>query len=343
MKHIQQIDGLRAFSVISVILYHLGIPGFGMGWLGVSFFFVLSGFLITRILIESKKDNNFFSNFYIRRSLRIFPLYYLYILVVFVYCSYLGIKDTQNWFYYIFYMQNYTMAWNGFLYVPGQEFGHTWSLAVEEQFYLLWPLVVFFCNRKWIFISAIVLSCVAIASRFYLAEYTSIVSFAPLFSAMDTLLIGAIIAVISVNQQAMRIVSCALFAIGLFWFIAVVKFGVLIYGWHTGPEIANQSLYLSSNMLFAGIIGVIASGVIKAKFLTIAPLIYLGKISYGLYLWHPFAIQIVDSLQYRGHFLWVTGSMVWISKLALTIAISAISFKYFELPFLRLKDRFTKK
>ncbi|EPB1839793.1 acyltransferase family protein [Escherichia coli] len=82
MKHIQQLDGLRAFSVISVILYHLGIPGFGMGWLGVSFFFVLSGFLITRILIESKKDNNFFSNFYIRRSLRIFPLYYLYILVV---------------------------------------------------------------------------------------------------------------------------------------------------------------------------------------------------------------------------------------------------------------------
>lgn len=152
-----------------------------MGWLGVSFFFVLSGFLITRILIESKSGNNFFSNFYIRRSLRIFPLYYLYILVIFIYCTYLGIQDTQNWLYYIFYVQNYTMAWNGFMYVPGQEFGHTWSLAVEEQFYLLWPLVVFFCNRKWIFISAIILSCVAIASRFYLAEYTSIVSFAPLY------------------------------------------------------------------------------------------------------------------------------------------------------------------
>ncbi|EFX3898369.1 acyltransferase [Salmonella enterica subsp. enterica serovar Techimani] len=343
MKHIQQVDGLRAFSVLGVMLYHLGIPGFGMGWLGVSFFFVLSGFLITRILIETKESENFFSNFYIRRSLRIFPLYYLYILVVFIYCSCLGIQGTQNWLYYIFYVQNYTMAWNNFLYVPGQEFGHTWSLAVEEQFYLLWPLVMFFCNKKWIFISAIILSCVAITSRFYLAEYTSIVSFAPLFSAMDTLLIGAIIAVISVNQNVMKVISCSLLAVGLFWFIAVVKFGVLIYGWHTGPEIANQSLYLSSNMLFAGVIGIIASGVFKAKFLTIAPLIYLGKISYGLYLWHPFAIQIVDSLQYRGHFLWVTGPMVDVSKLALTVAISSISFKYFELPFLKLKDHFTKR
>lgn len=339
MKHIQQLDGLRAFSVFGVILYHLGIPGFGMGWLGVSFFFVLSGFLITRILIESKGNNNFFSNFYIRRSLRIFPLYYLYIFTVFIYCSYFEVSGVQNWLYYVFYIQNYTMAWNGFAYVPGQEFGHTWSLAVEEQFYLLWPLVVFLCNRKLIFISAIILSCVAISARFYLAEYTSIVSFAPLFSTMDTLLIGAIIAVISVNQRAMRIFSCTLLAVGLFWFISVFKFGVLIYGWHKGIEAANQSLYLSSSILFAGIIGVIASGVVKAKFLTIAPLIYFGKISYGLYLWHPFAIQIVDSLQYRGHFLWVSGPMVDVSKLALTIAISAMSFKYFELPFLKLKDK----
>jgi peptidoglycan/LPS O-acetylase OafA/YrhL len=343
MKHIQQLDGLRAFSVLGVILYHLGIPGFGMGWLGVSFFFVLSGFLITRILIESKESNNFFSNFYIRRSLRIFPLYYLYIFIVFIYCLYFDVQGVNNWLYYVFYLQNYTMAWNGFAYVPGQELGHTWSLAVEEQFYLLWPLVVFLCNRKLIFISAIILSCVAISSRFYLAEYTSIVSFAPLFSTMDTLLIGAIIAVISVNQRAMRIISCTLLAVGLFWFISVVKFGALIYGWHKGIEAANQSLYLSSSILFAGVIGVIASGVVKAKFLTIAPLIYLGKISYGLYLWHPFAIQVVDSLQYRGHLLWITGPMVLASKLALTIAISALSFKFFELPFLRMKDRFTKK
>jgi len=343
MKHIQQLDGLRAFSVLGVILYHLGVPGFGMGWLGVSFFFVLSGFLITRILIESKESNNFFSNFYIRRSLRIFPLYYLYIFIVFIYCLYFDVQGVNNWLYYVFYLQNYTMAWNGFAYVPGQEFGHTWSLAVEEQFYLLWPLVVFLCNRNLIIISAIMLSCVAIASRFYLAEYTSIVSFAPLFSTMDTLLIGAIIAVISVNKRAMKIFSCALLAVGLFWFISVVKFGVLIYGWHKGIEAANQSLYLSSSILFAGVIGVIASGVVKAKFLTIAPLIYLGKISYGLYLWHPFAIQVVDSLQYRGHLLWITGPMVLASKLALTIAISALSFKFFELPFLRMKDRFTKK
>lgn len=343
MKHIQQLDGLRALSVFGVILYHLGIPGFGMGWLGVSFFFVLSGFLITRILIESKENNNFFSNFYIRRSLRIFPLYYLYIFVVFVYCSYFGVQGGNNWLYYVFYLQNYTMAWNGFAYVPGQELGHTWSLAVEEQFYLLWPLVVFLCNRKLIFISSIILSCIAISARFYLAEYTSIVSFAPLFSTMDTLLIGAIIAVISVNQRAMKIFSCTLLAVGLFWFISVVEFGALIYGWHKGIEAANQSLYLSSSILFAGVIGVIASGVVKAKFLTIAPLIYFGKISYGLYLWHPFAIQIVDSLQYRGHFLWITGSMVWVSKLALTIAISALSFKFFELPFLKLKDKFTKR
>lgn len=83
MTYIKQLDGLRAFAVISVMLFHLGIPFFSAGWLGVPLFFVLSGFLITGILINNKNKPHRFKNFYIRRSLRIFPLYYFYILVVF--------------------------------------------------------------------------------------------------------------------------------------------------------------------------------------------------------------------------------------------------------------------
>ena len=342
MKHITQLDGLRAFSVFGVIFYHLGYSWASMGWLGVSFFFVLSGFLITRILIKSKGKEHFFSNFYIRRSLRIFPLYYLYIIIVFLDCYYFDVKDTTNWFYYVFYLQNYVMAWNGFYYVPGQEMGHTWSLAVEEQFYLLWPLIVFFFNRKMIIILAVILSAASIYMRYYLAEYTDIVSFSPLFSSMDTLLLGAILAVVSVNEKLFKQISISLFIVGVTWFVSVVYFDSLIYGWHRNIEAANQGLYMSASILFSGIIGCIVSGVIKARFLNVLPLRYFGKISYGLYLWHPFAFQIIDSAQYRGYMTWMHGDVTPVAKVALTIIFSAVSFRYFEAPFLRLKDKFTR-
>lgn len=342
MTYIKQLDGLRAFAVISVMLFHLGIPFFSAGWLGVPLFFVLSGFLITGILINNKNKPHRFKNFYIRRSLRIFPLYYFYILVVFLFCTYLGVQDPNPWWWYLTYTQNYFYSINNFHYVSGQELGHTWSLAVEEQFYLLWPFVVLLCSRYVSVIAAIILCIVSISLRYYLTTHTSIVAFSPLFSSMDMLLVGGLLAYSSLNYRLFKSFSLLMLFIGSAWTFMIVKYDMFVFGGHYGITGPNQSFFISSTLLFAGIIGVISSGIIKAEFLNFKPLNYLGRISYGLYIWHPFVNIVVDVVLYRGYFTFITGWYVVASKLILTVVVASISYFYLELPFLRLKEKYTK-
>ena len=153
------IDGLRAFAVLAVLLVHFPYPGHyalfrtlhltraaDAGWVGVDLFFVISGFLITGILLDSKGSPHYFRNFYIRRALRIWPLYYavlFFVLVVYPFVHPTGsmVHQTASWFYYVFYIQNFVLYGSRLL-------GVTWSLAVEEQFYTTWPVVVSMLSRK---------------------------------------------------------------------------------------------------------------------------------------------------------------------------------------------------
>ena len=144
-KHIPQLDGMRGLAVLLVLLAHSAIaftrvPAMrwieGYGNLGVQLFFVLSGFLITRILLDTKDTPHFFRNFFVRRALRIYPLYYA--LLGFVVFSGLVHQHGVRWWPYILYLSN-------IIYGAGREpspLGPVWSLAVEEQFYLVWPFVV---------------------------------------------------------------------------------------------------------------------------------------------------------------------------------------------------------
>src|SRR5579863_7613015 len=158
-RHLPSLDGLRGVAVLLVLIGHFayvpialkGIPGkiFALthaGWTGVELFFVLSGFLITGILLDSKGAENYVSSFYIRRALRILPLYYGAVLVAFVLLPLLGraglpglspeFNPDQLWYW--FYAGNWAWNWNHCY----QPFAHFWSLAVEEQFYLAWPWIV---------------------------------------------------------------------------------------------------------------------------------------------------------------------------------------------------------
>ena len=169
-KHILALDGLRGMAILGVILFHAAVeyaPStlsgkalgavFNVGWGGVDLFFVLSGFLITGILLETRGTAGFFRNFYARRTLRIFPLYYGVLFVIFVVLPHYRPFDTpglqtiarnQGWFWT--YLTNF-----GFI-VHGSVFGnsdwlllnHFWSLAVEEQFYLVWPLLVYLLSGR---------------------------------------------------------------------------------------------------------------------------------------------------------------------------------------------------
>src|SRR5580700_9993704 len=160
MKKIPQLDALRGLAVLLVLLHNTNIyPSWHLGfisdngWMGVDLFFVLSGFLITGILLDTKQSAEYFKNFYARRCLRIWPLYYSALLFMFVILPLLRPTEaaaifaprSSPWWAYPLYLQNFLVP------IPSKAtglLGVTWPLAVEEQFYLCWPLAVRFCTES---------------------------------------------------------------------------------------------------------------------------------------------------------------------------------------------------
>ena len=159
MRYIKQLDSLRAIAVIFVIISHWVPPTnfinrIPNGAIGVDIFFVLSGFLITRILFVHKIHSlengtsiyTLVKNFYVRRTLRIFPVYYLTIFATLAFSGTIGIDLSSSFVYYATYTSNFyfffSKTWGGM-------FSHLWSLAVEEQFYLIWPWIILFVNKKY--------------------------------------------------------------------------------------------------------------------------------------------------------------------------------------------------
>ena len=176
---------MRGCAVLLVLFHHLGNnleyalkvrhstlwPG-RIGWIGVELFFVLSGFLITGILHDSKGTPGYFRNFYARRVLRIFPLYYA-TLLVFATLHWLAplgfpLESQELWVWMLTYLTNVGMVWQGF-----GGLAHFWSLAVEEHFYLFWPLVVWRLNRRQLMRLAVAVWVISLALRTLARSITS--------------------------------------------------------------------------------------------------------------------------------------------------------------------------
>ena len=185
------LDGVRAIAVIGVIASHSGV--FGLGWVGVDIFFGLSGYLITGILIDAKVPTanirDYFVSFYMRRALRILPLAWVFLVLV---CWIRG--EWSGFAWYLGYVVNWLPQSP-----PPRDLGHYWSLAVEEQFYLFWPAVVYFASRTTLLRVTIGLIAIDVACRFYVSmwppEFAS-AQFRDLatFARADTLLVGAMLA-----------------------------------------------------------------------------------------------------------------------------------------------------
>ncbi|MBD0321145.1 MAG: acyltransferase, partial [Gemmatimonadetes bacterium] len=178
--HLPALDGLRGVAVALVVLLHftLFVPagpvesffsrGVGTGWMGVDLFFVLSGFLITGILYDSRDSPAYFRNFYARRSLRIFPLYYAYLFAIFavlprVQAGAAGPAEESARIWVWTYLSNVLFARGGWEVMPGHT-THLWSLAVEEQFYLLWFAAVVMAPRRWLLPT--IVGCLVVAPIF---------------------------------------------------------------------------------------------------------------------------------------------------------------------------------
>lgn len=345
MKYLPQLDALRCFAVFIVIFHHLPIIT-GNNYLfyyfrnitGVDIFFVLSGFLITTILLKLNSDKNHtrknLLNFYVRRFLRIFPIYYLSILFLIVanpsdYLSY-SIYD-------ILYISNYVMGLEGSF---SSITPHFWSLSVEEQFYLFWPVIVFYYNQKtksvW---RTMVLLFLVFQTAWIILYFSDQAFFGRVtLGAYSYLMLGGMLAYLQIYRT--NIYS----KISSLWFWGFIISLIMPLQYYTNIRIdpfINQFIYL---LVSASFVVKFASGFKKQLLINIfesRPIVFLGKISYGLYLYHFIVIHgIVIINKLLNSNIPVSNEQGSAVKIIVTILIASASWYIIEKPLLKLKNRF---
>jgi peptidoglycan/LPS O-acetylase OafA/YrhL len=352
-KFMPAIDGLRAFAVLGVVILHYPYPYVRdalfnklhvkplveCGWVGVDLFFVISGFLITGILLDSKGSRHYFRNFYARRALRIWPLYYavlIFVLVIYphVYPSGSMVHKTAPWFYYVFYLQNFV--------VSSRLLGVTWSLAVEEQFYITWPLVIMALSKKNLQRLIITLLAVAPLSRLVLDHYVGPHYPVETFARMDGILAGSLLA-LWFRSEGASISRLRKIATGLLLVGGIGSLPCLITGGSESILVYSfLAMALSGLVCFAAVDSILPRPL--RALLNNGQLRYVGKISYGIYLLHPivytacnFAIQRMLIPLERDTFS--RDAIVLLTELALTILVASLSWYFFEQPILRMKEK----
>jgi peptidoglycan/LPS O-acetylase OafA/YrhL len=340
MKRIPQLDAVRGIAVLLVLLHntdvypslHLGLIA-GNGWMGVDLFFVLSGFLITGILLDTKQTERYFQNFYARRCLRIWPLYYSALLFMFVIVPLLRPSEAHTifgarsspWWAYPLFLQNFLIP------VPTSAaglLGVTWSLAVEEQFYLVWPLVVRFCTEAQLRRIAIAVICLSPALRFYLSLH-QVNIYSNTFCRLDGLMAGALLAVVirSADFHPSKFVTRAWI---LFLVSVPLALGIEIFHarWIGFSAVAAASVSFVYLALFS-------TQKWLQRILTNRSLVYTGTISYGIYILEKVPVDIVKVFHLDGHpFLSLTLTT------GATFILAAFSWRFLEKLFLKLKSNF---
>jgi len=345
------LDGLRALAVGAVVLFHLGIPGFSLGWVGVNLFFVISGFLITGILLDAKATPHYFRNFYVRRALRIFPIYYLVLCLLIVY-SWLAHIDMRDVGYYFVYLQNILFGLTGLTQHFTVAFNHTWSLAVEEQFYLMYPVIVLWLRRRALI--ALLLCCVVAAPLLrllggvFLSRF--IISSVWLPMQVDALAMGALLAVAAQSPKLAALATrrLVLTTLALSGIALAILIGIVGSRNHWSLVVlSHDRVYPEMNSLLALFFAaLVASASIAplpfSRWLAIRPLRHIGKISYGIYLYHfPILVLLAPlaaALLPAGTGLALKGLFA-LSELVLIYLVAMLSWRVIESPFLGLKQR----
>ncbi len=361
------LDGLRAVAFFLVFLFHTNY--LNLGWIGVQLFFVLSGFLITGILVKMKQDlpqKQYFFKFYGRRFLRIFPLYYFYLLLMLgvAYLLYLANyrpNRMQDYFnqisFALAYVYDFFYASSSFK--DSYFITHFWSLSVEEQFYIFWPLLIFLIpsrHYKKLFIAAIILgplmrlglSWLYNAHIFsFLGNDVAVGIYALPFSHVDAFGWGAFISLYRLprSRQQFFILLLAIPVIGLVsQVLATGTIGTpsgLGFPFPIANGLKQVWGYSLLNYFFAVAIYAVAREGLFNHFLEMAWMKYLGKISYGLYVYHYSLIFFASRIQ---DFVVLTPDQAQLVTALIafpaTVLISALSYKFIEKPILDLKDRF---
>lgn len=358
-----QLDGLRACAVLIVILAHCGpaiqndfLLGLPLDYAAIQVFFTLSAFLITRILLRCRSHMEkgqslgaTLKAFYARRTLRIFPLYYGFLLVG-ILTNYGNGRELAPWLLTYTYNIYGSITGNW-----GYHYGHFWTLSVEEQFYLLWPLAVLVPPRRllpWL-CGALIAGAAAFRLAMVLLEVPYFPSFFGLpITNMDALGFGALLAVWrEVRQPLFRELEGKRWIFGALGALALF---LLLWGGSRGHiALLGESSYLILGGTFWGMTGLwlihrLSQGVggPAGWFLQARPMVYLGRISYGIYVYHflvPFLLGpvyigfFVDELKWPWH---LYEAMLTLTCLGFSVAAASLSWHFFEGPLNSLKRYF---
>ncbi|MBS1850849.1 MAG: acyltransferase [Acidobacteria bacterium] len=360
-----ELDTLRGVAVLSVLIFHgaglriglqeiRGIPSplttlLFSGWTGVDLFFVLSGFLITGILLDSREKPAYFRRFYLRRALRIIPVYYA-LLIALLGLTWLGLIRHPVSFSFIGLSFAYLSNMAGLFGVPMQ-YAVLWSLSVEEHFYLLWPALVRWTSRQGLFFvaTALCLMCPVLRAGSFLLGYANgetAFGNGHTWLVADGLATGAILAIFHRSRLATRrgtwVLTAATLGLSVGAFVIGAPFGLLQQSHLLGAALRQTVL----NAFFLGILSsFLLVGTSRWKNLVQwSALRFFGEISYGLYLIHILIYDLTEKLiirclpQLRPQSIPAI-VVIFCLGTAWATAVAYLSRRYFEEYFLRLKDQ----
>jgi peptidoglycan/LPS O-acetylase OafA/YrhL len=361
------LDGVRALAFLLVFSLHTDY--IYIGWVGVQLFFVLSGFLITNILLRMKEKfsaGDYFKKFYGRRFLRIFPLYYFYLLVMFIVTTILISYEYRTNYMQLFkdqlpyalaYVYNFfnaSSAYNGESWL----IGHLWSLSVEEQFYIIWPLLIFLTPKKHLkklFIVAIIAGpmfrmAISFLYKYYDVPFMypdySVVTYVLPFSHLDAFGFGAFITRFEIPKARLQfyILLLLLPVIGFattYW--STGEWGTstaLGFGYPLGKDLKQVWGYVYLNYTCALLIYLVVREKFLLRIFNNKFLSYLGKISYGLYVYHFGIIWFVRRIRDFSIPEQIAKPLTLVISAVLLYFVASLSYKYFEKPILDLKERY---
>lgn len=352
--HVAALDGVRGAAIGLVLLYHgwvfTGSDALGtaidrarsIGWAGVDLFFVLSGYLITGILLAARDRPRYWRTFLLRRGLRIFPLYYAVLALLLVASRFVAVPGVEHAWVNFLYLTNFAIAAWGENQLP---LDIAWSLAIEEQFYLVFPWLVLWLRPRalaWVLVGVMVAAPI---SRYLIWAYGAEPVLGPYVlphARFDALAIGALVRLAYAVDRP-RLVALAARLAPLLLALAVV----VLYAWPRKDVrfiVAGYSLTaLAGAAVVARILVAPPAALIRRAF-EVRWLVFLGQISYGVYLLHLLCRVAVGKLldrvlgtAARGETLYCAGELV--GMIALTVIVATASFYLFEKPLLKLKDR----
>lgn len=342
---VPELDALRGLAALAIVVFHVRPSWLGNGWVAVDFFFVLSGYLITNIVLRHGGGAGFLKAFYLRRGLRVWPIYYLAIASVLILNPRVGGGDEIHWDglpNYLTFTQNVAHHWSPEARFLSRNFLHTWTLAIEEQFYLFWPPVLCLLGRSRgrVAGAAVLLAIASVAIRCQGVPITA------LLARSDGLALGGLLASILDSRDGRAFAPRRLLRGFALTVVGSIVALVLIRK-AAGPSPAMGVpawpglTLLAYNLCFFGLIGVVV-GATRAPWLAplrVRPLVGLGHLSYGLYLYHFLLMGWANSLTGRLS----TMPPIFARALAagpVALLVAWLSWRLLERPILQFKDRF---